>query len=657
MSLALSAFDLVPSSAKYLEWLIASGNGAYSSSTVIGMNSRKYHGLLVAPLEGHYNRHIMLSKLEEEVTIGERTFPISTNSYPGVIYPTGYKFQTGFFFRAHPTFHYTLDSVKLEKSVRMLYGKSAVVISYRVLEGKEGARISMNPLLAPRQIHADSANANIEFQKERAGFVVRRPISFRLCASHGSFEAAPQQYYNMVYEIEKERGYYYTENLFCPGKLVAELGPKEELHLVASVEGLAPSEALEILDRQQIRQAHLLEAYCRNTGIELTDFAETLNFAADTFVIATEQHKGILAGYHWFHEWGRDSMIALPGLLLCTGRHALAREVLSFWARMMQDGLIPNYIDENNFAHYTSSDASLWFLNAVRHYLDATGDENFVKEHLWRHIREIINSYAEGNRLAKMDGDFLIYVSEPASTWMDAKVNGIAVTPRKGKPVEINALWYSGLSLALELAERFQDRKTYDMARSIIDEVELNFQKFVSTEGWLFDVIEPNDASFRPNQIFSVALYKSPLNQLQQKYVFNIVRSKLYTPLGLRTLSPEDKRYCEYYRGNQESRDSAYHQGMIWPWLLGPFYDAQLKVYPESHGQVLSALRPLAEKLKEGCIGSLPEMYEPASGKPAGAASQAWSVAEVLRVYTKVKKAIAQKQRAAAANYNYSSFR
>ncbi|MCX8197254.1 MAG: amylo-alpha-1,6-glucosidase [Candidatus Micrarchaeota archaeon] len=642
--IAISAFDLVPSQAKYLEWLIASGNGAYASSTVIGMNSRKYHGILVAPLGGSSsNRHVMLSKLEEEAVLGEKTFPLSTNSYPGTIYPTGYKFQTGFSFHHHPTFYYSIDSTKLEKSVRMLYGKSTAVVSYRVVCGEE-VTLKISPLLAPRQIHADRGKSDLDFTTEKAGFRINSPANMVIWAHEGTVKSNHQKYYDMTYEIEKERGYYYTENLACPGTIELKMGPKEEAHIIASLEDVEVEDALRILDKQAVRFEHLKLLFKKAAGIELTDFAERLLIASDAFVVATEKHKGIIAGFPWFSEWARDAMIALPGLLLCTGRYSLAREVLLSWARMMQDGLIPNFIDENEFAHYTSADASLWFINAAKHYLDHTHDENFTREHLWKYIRQIIASYVEGNRLVRMDQDGLIYVAEPASTWMDAKVNGVAVTPRKGKPVEINALWYSGLSFALELAEKFEDRKTADLIRQIIDQVEMNFQKFVSTEGWLFDVIEPNDASFRPNQIFAVALSKSPLNSLQQKYVFNAVRSKLYTPLGLKTLASDDSRYCENYRGGPQSRDWAYHQGMIWPWLLGPFYDAQLKVYPGSHPQILASLKPIAEKMSEGCIGSLPELYEPSTAKPAGAPSQAWSVAEILRIYVKIKRELLAKE-------------
>jgi len=643
--LSLSAFDLVPSQAKCREWLVSNGIGGYSSSTAIGMNSRKYHGLLVAPLRGTSGRHVMLSKFEENVKSGQSEFPLSTNSYPGTVFPTGYKFQTGFSFSDHPVFTYALEGTKLEKSVRMLHGKNAAVISYRLLSGREVA-LEIRPLLSPRGIHQDPAQSGQElaFESDRFGFEIAKPARMRVCSSHGKFSPLPQKYFNMQYDVERERGYPHAETLFSPGVFSATVGRGDELHIVASLEGLSSSEALDALDRQSLRARQLAESYCRANHLERTDFGDALALAADSFAIVTEKRKGIIAGFHWFSEWGRDAMIGLPGLLLCTGRFALAREILSSHARRMEDGLLPNFIDEREIPHYTSADASLWFVNAAREYLEATLDEAFVKEHLWRHMRAFLTSCVQGNNLVKMDDDCLLSVSDAASTWMDAKAGEKAVTPRKGKPVEINALWHSNLYFMRELAGRFGDRRTEDMCSQIIDTAGASFQKFVSADGGLMDVLEPNDATLRPNQIFAVSLPHSPLNGLQQRHIFNLVRSRLYTPLGLRTLSPEDKRYHDTYSGNQAQRDSAYHQGMIWPWLLGAFYDAQLRVSPGSERNVLGALRPFADALKEGCIGTLPELYEPSTMKPAGAVSQAWSVAEILRIYTKVKRATAEKQ-------------
>ena len=642
MKFSLSAFDLVPSQAVRREWLVPNGAGGYSSSTVVGMNSRKYHGLLVVPLPGK-GRHVMLSKFEETVKAGGSEFPISTNLYPGTVYPDGFRHQVGFEFSNHPLFAYALGGARLEKSVRMLHGKNAVVVSYRLASGRE-AELEIRPMLSPRHIHSDPKAQQVQCSCDRAGFEISKPAKMRVCSSFGKFTSEPREYRNMAYELEKERGYPFTETLFSPGYFSATLGRGDELHIAASLEMLQPSEALDALDRQESRMRHAAGAYCRQNNVELTDFAGSLLFAADSFVSAS--HKGIIAGYHWFGEWGRDSMISLPGLLLCTGRHALAREILSKQAGMMEGGLLPNFIGENGEAHYNSADASLWFVNAVREYLSATGDEAFVRERLWKHLRAFLASYVQGNRLVRMDDDCLLAVREPAATWMDAQVGGKAVTPRKGKTVEINALWHSNLHFMRNFAGRMGDRRTSEVCSQLIDTAAASFQKFVSHEGHLFDVLEPNDATVRPNQIFAVSLPHSPLNALQQKHVFNIMRSLLYTPLGLRTLSPEDPRYCGTYSGSPEKRDAAYHQGMVWPWLLGAFYDAQLCVQPGSERAVLSALKPFSEALKEGCVGTLPEMYEPDTMKPAGAVSQAWSVAEVLRIYAKVKKEIARQQAA-----------
>ena len=637
---SLSAFDLTPSNALRQEWLSANGIGGYSSSSTIGMNTRKYHGLLVAPLSGAANRHVMLSKLEDSAEIGGKEFQLSTNAYPGKTYPEGFRRQVGFEFSTHPVFAYSLDGARLEKSVRLLHGKNTVLISYKIVRGNE-AKISARPLLFPRPIHADPTAGDkfVVFSPDRYGFSIDSPARMRVCASQGGFSPEPLNFRNMQYPVEGERGYPFSETLFSPGVFSADLAKGEEFHICASLEEYAPSEALELLDRQEARREHLLGQYSQSSGVSRTDFSDSLCLAADSFCVAGEKYHGIIAGYPWFSQWGRDAMISLPGILLSTGRHPFAREVLLAHAASMRGGLVPNLVGEDGKPSYNSADASLWFVDAVRQYAEATGDLAFVRDSLWRHIRAFLSSYIQGNGVVRMDDDCLLRTLVPAATWMDAQVQGKAITPRKGKPVEMNALWHSDLCFIRELAQKFGDRRTESVVSPIIENSQLSFQKFLSAgDGGLFDVIEPADSSVRPNQIFAVSLPHSPLNSIQQKHVFNAVRGFLYTPLGLHTLSPQDPRYCDSYSGNQEKRDAAYHQGMIWPWLLGAFYDAQLRAYPGSERQVLSSLKPLSDALSRVCIGTLPEMYEPASGMPAGAPSQAWSVAEALRIYTKVKK-------------------
>ncbi|MCX8198019.1 MAG: glycogen debranching enzyme N-terminal domain-containing protein [Candidatus Micrarchaeota archaeon] len=636
--LALSAFELTPAKAGAREWLIANGLGGYSSSTAIGMNTRKYHGLLVASLP--QGRMVMLSKLEEHAVVAGEQLPLSTNQYPGKVYPEGYRRQIGFSFAEFPEFHYSVEGMRLAKSVRMVYGKNTSLISYR-MEGSGEIGLSIRPLLAMRKIHQDPSaqDKSMEFRSDRFGFWTANP-QMRMSCSNGSFVPSPDNYRNMLYPAEQERGYPHCETLFSPGVFSCRLQQGEELHLSASVEGIAPSEALELLDRQQMRRMHLIRGYEESSGIAATDFSQALLKAADSFIASRKGRRLIVAGYPWFFEWGRDTMVSLPGLLVYTGRHALAREILFGYSGKIEDGLIPNFITEEGEMSYTSSDASLWYLNAIRHYAEWTGDYSFVQRRLWKPMKQIISGYIQGNSLARMDGDCLLRVLSASSTWMDAQIGGSPVTPRKGKPVEINALWYSNLNFMQELAEKFEDKRMLSIVSPIIEACAESFQKFLSLhEAQLFDVIEPNDATLRPNQIFAVALPHSPLNSLQKKLVFNLVRSKLYTPLGLRTLPHEDSRCHEAYRGNQQQRDEAYHQGMIWPWLLGAFYDAQLEVYPSTQKQILNSLRPLWESMKsgEGCAGTLPEMYEPATGKPAGAISQAWSIAEIIRIYTKAK--------------------
>jgi predicted glycogen debranching enzyme len=638
--LSVSDLSLTPSCAKNAEWLVSNGRGGYASSTAIGMNTRKYHGLLVVPLRSGAGRHVMLSKFEEIATLGGQEFPFSTNAYPGTVFPTGYKFQTGFSFGEHPVFSFAFGDCRLQKSVRMLRGKDAVVVSYKV-SGRE-AKLRIRPLLSPRAMHEDPPQdpAQLHFESDRFGFSISKPSYMRASCSEGKFFPSCDKYHNMVYPVEQERGYAAQETLLSPGYFEASLSPGEELHIACSLEGLTTSEALEILDRQAMRNRHLLSSYSQANGIERTDFSDILLRAADSFVFSRNGKRGINAGYHWFSQWGRDTFVSLPGLLLATGRAGMAREVFQSWAPKMKEGLLPNAIDEQGKASYASSDAALWFVNAAREYLEWTDDRHFIMQELWKPMKGWLSATIRGNSLLSMESDSLLSVKSPSSTWMDAQVDGKAVTPRSGKAVEINALWYSNLCFMREMAEEIEDERVHETCSQLSEEVEENFQDFLSaSDGALLDTIAPNDASVRPNQIFAISLPHSPLKGLQQKHIFNAVRSELYTPLGLRTLSPRDRRFCESYGGDEAKRASAYHQGMVWPWLLGAFYDAQLKVYPGTESYVLSSLRPFADALGKGCIGSLPEMYQPKDMSPAGAISQAWSVAEVLRIYTKVKRA------------------
>ncbi|VVC00223.1 Amylo-alpha-1,6-glucosidase [uncultured archaeon] len=641
--LRLSAFDLVPSQSSRHEWLISNGAGGYASSTAIGMNTRKYHGLLIAPLKGTANRHVLLSKMEETALVDGEKISLSTNEYKDTLFPGGYKQQVGFSFSTHPIFSYSLGGARLEKSVRMVHGHDATVVSYRLVTGKE-AELEIRPLLAPRPIHADPIRADVAFESDRYGFSINKPAKMRTVSSLGKFTSAPDKYYDMIYRAERERGYPYIETLASPGFFFAKLSRGEELHIVSSLEGFTPSEALELLDRQSLRELHLMQSFTQFSGVARTDFSDMLLHAADSFACIRGKHHGVIAGYPWFSEWGRDAYISLPGLFLSTGRHAMAREILLQGAQEMKNGLCPNFIGEDGKPSYTSADASLWLISAIREYSGYTGDYSFIEKSLWKHMKNWLSDTMRGNSLVRMESDCLLSVSKPASTWMDAQIGGKAVTPRKGKPIEMNALWNSNVHFMQELALRFSDRRTADICAQVSDGILSSFTGYLSAEEGLFDVLDPNDSSLRPNQIFAVSLPHSPLNTLQQKHIFNLVRSRLYTPLGLRTLSPDDKRYCDTYSGNQEARDGAYHQGIIWPWLLGAFYDAQMKVYPGSEQQVLSALRPFSEAMKEGCIGSIPELYEPKTMQPRGAVSQAWSVAEVLRIYTKVKKSSPEKQ-------------
>jgi predicted glycogen debranching enzyme len=634
---AISGSALSPAIALRREWLVANGIGGYASSTITGCNVRKYHGLLIAAGDSPQDRKLLLSKLEESVAIGGKRFELSTNHYPNTIFPEGYRHLKEFRFTSHPEFTFGLDGAFITKSVRMLKGKNATVISYKY-SGKGAAELELRPLINSRGIHEDYSQKKFSTEAGKHGVEIKKPERFSISSSDLAFSPSEMTYYNMEYPIEAERGYLHREDHFSPGIFKGSITNGEEIHLAASDCGLSATDAHSEIERQASRQQKLSDMYFSTNSIEQNDFGRDLCHAADTFIVDWDGRHSIVAGYHWFGEWGRDAMISLPGLCLSTGRYALAREILLRFSSTIRRGLLPNYFDERGKPHYDSADAALWFLNAVHHYTAQTGDYAFVRAKLWPKMKEIIHFCMHGNEILSMDDDALLFNLDPRCTWMDASADGGPVTPRKGKPVEINALWYSGLVLMSSLSERFSEPKNTNLYRDTIFGVKGSFQKFWNTrEACLYDVIEPNEPSVRPNQIFAVGLPFSPLSEVQQRLVLTKVRDELYTPIGLRTLAQHDQNYHNYYAGNERARNLSYHQGAIWPWLLGAFFDAHLRVFPNSEGTVLKMLSPFSEQLSHDCVGHIGELYEPATLESRGAIAQAWSVAEILRIYTKAK--------------------
>jgi predicted glycogen debranching enzyme len=627
---SFSKNQLSPATALEREWIVANGLGGYASSSVIGMNTRKYHGLLVAAAGSPAERVLLLSKIEESVLVDGKEHFLSTNKYPGVIHPEGYKHMTGFSFDTYPTFLFEVDGVKVEKKVRMARGRNATVISYRVSSKKE-AELRLRPLINGRDIHSNTTNPACEFSSSGSGFAVKKPYPFWVEIDRGAFVKNELAYNNMEYEWETRRMTGDRDDHFSPGYFSVET-MNGEANLLASDEQLSVYKVLSEACEEEKRLKELIGQYYRTSRVEKSEFCDTLVISSDSFIVKRGDLYSVVAGYHWFGDWGRDALISLPGLALVTGRHKEAKDMLLLFAKTMKGGLIRNTFDRMPGNEYKGADPSLLFINDVFQFLKHTEDYIFVRRSFWLKMKGIIDSYRNGTEGVRMDGDGLIVTLADGLTWMDT-------LPRKGKPVEINALWYNALCIMEALAKQFGDEDERGYGK-MAEDVKKGFKRFWNEEEeCLFDVIDPADASIRPNQIFAVSLPFSPLNEEQKRAVFERVKSDLYAPFGLLSLSKKNPMFKDEYKGGQPERDAAYHNGAIWPWLIGPFTDAHKHIYPKEFEERRKFIEPFISHLPYGClggIGSIAEIFEPKTSMPRGCVSQAWSVAEILRAYSEL---------------------
>lgn len=590
------------------EWLIGNGLGGYASSTAVGTNTRAYHGLLVAALSPPFERKLLLSSLDEEIN----GIQLSSHQYPGAIYPQGYKCLHEFGFDPLPHFHYAAESVIVDKTVFMLTGQNATIISYMV---RGEGRMRITPLVHCRDFHMAFALPDMNQQEFENGTMLKSSSSIFLLSNIADYTRSEHIYYNFEYEVERQRGASWKENLFCPGYFEIDVTGDAEFSIMASAEkGSMPD--VGNARRREVSRLSDLKA-------PLQRFAQ----AADSFIVRRDQGKSVIAGYHWFGDWGRDAMISLPGLLLVTGRLNDAKSVLITFAEAMKDGVLPNDFGARSF---NSVDAALLFIRAVYSYYCCSDDLEFVRS-IWPSLLSIIERYSGKGDGFGMDADGLIK-ADPAMTWMDARVDGRPVTPRAGKACEINALWYDDLQIMESLAYALD--APWDTCLS--ERVKESYQRFWNSEnGCLFDVLDPEDASIRPNQIIAVSV-SGLLPMIKRKRILEAVTRELLTPYGLRTLSPRDPRYLGRHEGRAEQRDEAYHQGTVWPWLMGPYIDAFLSVNGQSDegkAKARELLKPLADLDVMG-INTIPELFDGEEPhRPGGCISQAWSVAEMLRVW------------------------
>jgi predicted glycogen debranching enzyme len=644
------------------EWLETNGIGGFASSTIAGLNTRRYHGLLVAATKPPVGRMVLLSKIEETLTIGERRFDLSCNRYPGVVHPQGHAHLKQFRQDPFPVFVYEVEGVVLEKSVFMVHGENTTVIQYTMLSAPElPCTLELRPLIAFRDYHGTShengaLNATLQVEPGRVTVAPYQGCP-DLCLAQSGAEVRQEAawYRNFEYTVEQERGLDYREDLFNPMVMTFELSRNTRASLVASTEVRSAEAADGYRAAEVARRRAVIEA-----APVADPFVQMLAQAADRFVVRRGTGTTVIAGYHWFSDWGRDTMIALPGLTLATGRYNDARGMLLAFAESVDRGMLPNrFPDAGETPEYNTVDATLWFFEAARAFAEHTGDYEFVRTRLYLVLADIISWHVRGTRYGiRVDTDGLLLAGEPGVqlTWMDAKVGDWVVTPRHGKPVEIQALWYNALRTIEDFGRRFGDEVNAAHYKELADHARSAFAQLFWNEsaGCLCDVVSGNerDDSIRPNQIFAVSLFHSMLSGDKAKAEVAVVERDLLTPYGLRSLAPSDGKYRGRYEGDPYSRDSAYHQGTVWPWLIGPFLTAYLKVNGRSSKARKQAEQWLAEMrgfiLDEG-LGQIPEVFDgDAPHRAGGCLAQAWSVAELLRVSVEEIQVVKPARRVAA---------
>ena len=654
------------------EWLETNGLGGFASSTIVGLNTRRYHGLLTAATKPPVGRMVLLSKFEEALIIDGRRYDLSANQYPGVVHPQGFQMQTGFRLDPFPIFTYEVEGIEIEKSVFMVQGENTTVVQYELKNGAlpDGRatapiKLEIRPLVSFRDYHStthenSSLNSHVEIEDGQASVSPYADLpTLYFAHDAGEIETHGDWYRNFEYRVEQERGLDFHEDLFNPFGITFAIDqtalPKKSGVLISIIASTKRRDA------QQADAYRAAEIKRRKTMVRSAphdnDLVRALTVAADQYIVARGEQKTIIAGYHWFADWGRDTMIALPGLTLATGRYDIAKSILLEFAKHVDQGMLPNrFPDAGETPEYNTVDATLWFFEAVRALVRYTKDFDFVRENLYEVLRDIVDWHVHGTRYSiHVDTDGLLFSGEPGVqlTWMDAKVGDWVVTPRTGKAVEIQALWYNALRVMESLAEKFGDEANEKKYKTMAACARKSFNELFWNEqlGCLYDVVnsDERDASIRPNQVLAISLTNSMVSKARAKSILRLVERELLTPRGLRTLSPNDSRYIGRYEGDPRSRDGSYHQGTVWPWLMGSYITAYLKTFGEDAGRRFATewLKNFNDDLTEACLGQVSEIFDGDSPHtPRGCVAQAWSIAELLRaavedVYTTMPTGLA----------------
>jgi predicted glycogen debranching enzyme len=628
--------------ASRLEWIETNGLGGWSSSSITGSHTRRYHGLLVAATRPPTERMVLVSKLDETIVLNGERFELGSNNYGDTIYPRGYQFLTSFRRGFFPEWTFEAGGLKLSKTVAMVHGQNTTLVLYKVAEASSAFTLELLPLLAVRDYHQlthanDAINQEYSFANDI--FQTRSydgTPEMYIKIPGASFEASPGWYYNFNYSIEQYRGLEFKEDLYSPGKFNVTLHPGDTLGIIISTNNPGEKNAFHLFAEEEKRRMELLPA---ETKREIT---QQLILAADQFIVRRDEDlKTIIAGYHWFTDWGRDTMISLPGLCLVTGRFNDAKKILSAFAKSLSMGMLPNrFQDKDAEPAYNNVDGTLWYFIAIDKYLKATGDKEFVINQLLPVLREIIDWHLRGTRYnIHVEENGLLYAGEEGQqlTWMDARIGDWVVTPRMGKPVEIQALWYNALRIYAKLLVLGKQQEEAARIENMAATAKSNFEAsyWWDTADCLYDSINEYGmpvAEMRPNQLFAISLPYPLIDGDRAKKILAAVASNLYTPVGLRSVDQQHAQYVPVYGGDMYHRDAAYHQGTVWSWLLGPFIDAIMATSGDKE-KAATVVRDFEYHLNEGCIGSVSEIFDAEPPHhPRGCAAQAWGVAELLRV-------------------------
>lgn len=660
------------------EWLITNGIGGYAASTIVGINTRKYHGLLVASFTPPARRHVILSKLDESVEIENNKYDLYSNMCQNYI-STGYQYQEEFEKEYIPIFTYKVKNITIKKLICMEYGKNTVCVLYKIYNEGTEAKLTITPVVNFRDFHTVNANHEYEIKQEEQNRKVRLEIDENasnpvyMYATEGNYiKHENDTFRNMFYIEEEKRGLYPEENLAVPGRFEIQIpeNSEKEIGFVCSLESnIEELNIKKIINQEIIRINELLyETEILNSKLDVDketkeqkqerQMLKYFMVAIDNFIVYRPNfgYHTIIAGYPWFLDWGRDSLISFEGLLLLTKQYKIAKEVLLTNVRDIKFGLVPNgYSGYDNRPLYNSADSSLLLFEQIKKYLEYTKDYDFIQEHFYNKLKSIIENYKKGINLDDnniyLDKDYLISSGTPntQNTWMDAKYENHAFTPRNGKTIELNAMWYNALMIMAELSIKFGFKKEQKEYLKLAENCKRSFlEKFYNSKrNCLFDVL--GDSKVRPNQLFALSLSYPVVNPESDmaKSIMEVIEKKLLNKYGLKTLAKGEKGYVDIYEGDVFKRDSSYHQGITWPWLLGLYYnsiknmikyakDKQEKMaLKEKLQEFRESVKTTFEKelLERGTIGSIAEIYDSKRPNlPKGTMAQAWSVAEIFRI-------------------------